>query len=359
MSERLLSEPILALRGRQMSVHELLVGMTALKASDLYLKTGAPVRFKISGRVVTFESDRLTRDRMDHVLSCFLTDEARAGFAERQVADLVYETDKARFRVHFAQGHTGPYAAIRVINQSIPHLNELGLPRETLDKLLDLKSGLLVVCGSTDAGKTVTCTALLDYYNRTREQAILTLEDPIEYVFEDVKSMVLQREIGNHAATFSDGLKSALRENVDVIFVGEMRGLDTIEQVLRAAEMGHLVISTLHADDVLACISRIVGSFPPEEQGRIRQSLSGVLEGVLFQRLVSTASGGRTPVVESMWPNTAVRSIIRSGDVTKLGSYIGRSAGNRSFRDSLHELLNAGTISRETYAEQLADLPIV
>lgn len=359
MSERLLSEKVLAVRGRQMSVHELLVGMTSLKASDLYLKTGSPVRFKISGRVVTFESDKLTRERMDHVLSCFFTDEGRLAFAERQVADLVYETDKARFRVHFAMGHTGPYAAIRVINQSIPGLNDLGLPRDTLDRLLELKSGLLVVCGATDAGKTVTCTALLDYINRTREQAILTLEDPIEYVFQDRRSMVLQREIGNHTASFSDGIKSALRENLDVIFVGEMRGLDTIEQVLRAAEMGHLVISTLHADDVIACISRIVGSFPPEEQGRIRQSLSSVLEAVIFQRLVPTASGGRAPCVESIWPHTAVRSIMRSGDVTKLGSYIGKSAGNRSYRDSLQELAQAGTITRETLSAQLANLPIV
>lgn len=354
-----MNKPLLAVRGRQMSVQELLVGMTALKASDLYLKTGSPVRFKISGRVVSFESDKLTRDRMERVLACFLTDEARRAFADRQVADLVYETDKARFRVHFAQGHTGPYAAIRVINQSIPSLNDLGLPRETLDRLLELKSGLLVVCGATDAGKTVTCTALLDYINRTREQAILTLEDPIEYVFEDHRSMVLQREIGHHVETFAGGIKSALRENLDVIFVGEMRGLDTIEQVLRAAEMGHLVISTLHADDVIACISRIVGSFPPAEQGRIRQSLSSVLNGVVFQRLVPTATGSRTPCVESIWPSTAVRSIMRSGDVTKLGSYLGRSAGNRSFRESLTELASAGTITRETLADQLANLPIV
>ena len=359
MSESMLNQPILSLRGRQMSVHELLVGMTALKASDLYLKSGSTVRFKISGRVVGFESDKLTRDRMDHILSCFLTEDARMTFSERQVADLVYETERARFRVHFAQGHTGPYATIRIINQEIPGLQSLGLPRETLERLLSLQGGLLVVCGSTDAGKTVTCTSLINDINRTREQAILTLEDPIEYVFTDQRSMVLQREIGTHTPTFASGIKAALRENLDVIFVGEMRGLDTIEECLRAAEMGHLVISTLHADDVLACISRIVGSFPPEEQGRIRQSLSSVLEGVLFQRLVPTAAGGRTPVVESIWPNTAVRSILRQGEITKLGSYIGKSAGSRSFRESLHDLVNSGTISRETFNNQMANLPIV
>ena len=359
MSEALMNQPILSLRGRSMSVQGLLVGMTALKASDLYLKAGSVVRFKISGRVTSFEGDSLTRDRMDHILSCFLTEEARLAFAERQVADLVYETDKARFRVHFGQGHTGPYAAIRVINQTIPGLNDIGLPRQTLEQLLNLKGGLLVVCGSTDAGKTVTCTALIDYINRTREQAILTLEDPIEYVFEDARSMVLQREIGTHTASFAAGIKSAMRENLDVIFVGEMRGLDTIEQVLRAAEMGHLVISTLHADDVLACISRIVGSFPPDEQDRIRQSLSSVLEGVLFQRLVPTASGGRTPAIESIWPNTAVRSILRGGDITKLGSYIGKSAGNRNYRESLQDLMNEGRITHEVFSDQMANLPIV
>jgi twitching motility protein PilT len=353
-----MSEPLLEVKGRKTSVRDLLMGMKALGASDLYLKSGGPVRFKIAGRVVKFEGERLDKDKMEQVLRCFMLGEERLQFGERKVADLVYEAGAARYRVHFAHGHTGPYAAIRLIQQEIPALDTLGLSPSVMHHLLALRGGLLVVCGATDAGKTVTCTALLNEFNRKRELAILTLEDPIEYVFEDQSSMVLQREVGAHTETFASGIKAALRENLDVIFVGEMRGLDTIEEVLRAAEMGHLVISTLHADDVFACINRIIGSFPTEEQSRIRQSLSSVLEGVVFQRLLPSSSGGRVPCLETIWPNTAVRSIIRGGDITKLGSYIGKSAGNESFRESLQDLLNAGKITREVFVEQMANLPV-
>ena len=358
MSTGPIHEPLLTIRGRKSSLHDLLVGMSALKASDLFLKTGGPVRFKIAGRVVTFESDKVDRQVMNYILGCFLSEEERIVFAERMVADLVYETDKARYRIHFAHGHTGPYAAIRVIQQVIPPFASLGLPETVQKQMLAIKGGLLIVCGTTDAGKTVTCTSLLDAFNRTREVAILTLEDPIEYVFEDRNSLVLQREVGHHTPTFADGIKAALRENLDVIFVGEMRGLETMEQCLSAAEMGHTVISTLHADDVLACISRIIGSFPPVEQGRIRQSLASVLQGVIFQRLIPTIKGGRAPCVETIWPNTAVRAVLRAGDITKMGSYIGRSAGNDSFRESLAELHQSGKISREEFTNQMANLPV-
>jgi len=358
MSEELLAKPMLVVRNRQTSLMDLLQGMTALGASDLYLKTGGPVRFKISGRVVKFEGDRMTKERMEHVLRCFMLGEERLIFGERKVADLVYESSTARYRIHFAHGHTGPYSAIRIINQDIPSLDSLGLSAGLRHNMLALRGGLLVLCGATDAGKTVTCTALLNEFNRNREQAILTLEDPIEYVFVDDKSMVLQREVGAHTDSFAAGIKAALRENLDVIFVGEMRGLDTIEEVLRAAEMGHLVISTLHADDVFACINRIVGSFPTEEQSRIRQSLASVLQGIVFQRLLPSVDGGRVPAVETIWPNTAVRSIIRGGDITKLGSYIGKSAGGTSYRECLHELLDDGRISREVFTEQMSNMPV-
>ncbi|MCO4770911.1 MAG: Flp pilus assembly complex ATPase component TadA [Deltaproteobacteria bacterium] len=358
MSEALLAKPMLVLRQRQTSVKDLLLGMTALGASDLFLKTGSPVRFKISGKVVSFEGDVLTRERMEHVLGCFMLGEERLQFRAEKVADLVYASGSARYRVHFAHGHTGPYAAIRLIEQDIPEFAGLGLPANVQHNLLSQRGGLVVVCGATDAGKTVTCTSLLNEFNQKRQLAILTLEDPIEYVFEDQSSMVLQREIGLHTDSFATGIKAALRENLDVIFVGEMRGLDTIEEVLRASEMGHLVISTLHADDVFACINRVVGSFPPVEQSRIRQSFASVLQGVLFQRLLPTVDGGRAPCIEALWPNTAVRSIIRGGDITKLGSYLGKNAGNQSFRESLQDLLQAGRISREVFTEQMANLPV-
>jgi len=167
---------------------------------------------------------------------------------------------------------------------------------------------------------------------------------------------VIQREVGAHTPSFGAGVKAALRENLDVIFVGEMRDLDTIEQVLRAAEMGHLVISTLHADDALSAITRIIGSFPPNEQPRIRQSLAGTLSGVVFQRLLPSASGGRTPCVETLWPTTAVRTIIRAGDLGKLGTYLGSASGGLSYRECLKRLSSANVITREVAEHEEARL---
>ncbi|GEM_PF-1174273 len=354
-----IDEDFLRVKGRKMSVRGMLVGMKALHASELFLKTGGTVRFKIDSRVVAFESDRITSRAMDHILRCFLGDDERKRFAERQVADVVFATENARFRVHFAYGHTGVYAAIRAIGDEIHPFNALGLPAPTQRKLVETEAGLVVVCGGTDAGKTVTCTALLDFINRTREKALLTLEDPIEYIFEDRRSFVIQREVGAHTPTFASGVKAALRENLDVIFVGEMRDLDTIEQVLRAAEMGHLVVTSLHADDALSAITRIVGSFPPNEQGRIRQSLAGVLAGVVFQRLLPSTSGGRSPCVETLWPTTAVRTIIRGGDLGKLGTYLGSAGGGLGYRECLRQLASAGVISKETAEHEEARLRVI
>lgn len=351
-----LRKRVLKVRGRDASVLDMLNGMGALQASDLFLKTGSPVRFKISGRVVTFESDIIDRRLMGHIISCFLIDEDLKRFHERMVSDVVFATDKARYRVHFAYGNSGPYAAIRIISSEIKPFQALNMPESTGRNLHGLKGGLMIVCGTTDAGKTVTCTSLLEQFNRTREQAILTLEDPVEYIFEDKRSMVIQREVGLHVPSFSDGVKAALRENVDVIFVGETRETDTIEQVLRAAETGHTVITTMHADDTISAINRLIGSFSQPDQPRIRQSLAGVITGVLYQKLLPTPQGGRVPCVESIWANMAVRTILRSGDLTKLGSYVGRTTGGIGYRDYLVHLEQTKQISRDVLDTEMARL---
>lgn len=352
----MLDRKILAVRGRPMSVSELLAGMGAVGASDLFLKPGTQVRFKIAGRVATFPSDVITRDTMEHVLQCFLDDDERDRFRSRMTADLVHATEQARYRAHFAYGQTGPYAAIRVIGADVMPFTALGLPEETQKDLLALQRGLLIVCGTTDAGKTVTCTSLLEHHNLTAEKAILTLEDPVEYVLADKRSLVFQREVGVHVHGFSEGVRSALRENVDVIFVGEMRDTDTIEQVLRAAEMGHLVVTSLHSEDPLAAITRVIGSFPENAQPRIRQALASTLSGVLFQRLLPKVGGGRVPCVETIWPNTAVRTILRVGDLSKLASYVGKATGGLSFRDCLVELARKRLITSETHDTEMARL---
>jgi twitching motility protein PilT len=350
----LMDKKLLNVRERHLSVGELLGGMGAVGASDLFLKTGAQVKFKIEGRVATFQSDLITKDVMDHVIKCFLNEDERTRFATRMSADVVYATSHARYRVHLAYGQTGPYAAIRVIGTDILPFPKLGLPAATQEKLLGMRRGLVVICGTTDAGKTVTCTSLLEHFNQTTQKAILTLEDPIEYVLVDKQCLVIQREVGSHIETFADGIRSALRENVDVIFVGEVRDPETIEQCLRAAEMGHLVITSLHAEDPIAAITRLIGSFPPNAQPRIKQALASTLVGVVFQRLLPRIGGGRVPCVETMWVNTAVRTILRIGDLSKLNSYVGKATGGIGYREYLQTLARSRTISTEVHDAEMA-----
>jgi len=352
----LIDTKLLEVRGRQISVAELLGGMGPVGASDLFLKTGSQVKFKIEGRVATFQSDIITKDVMEQVIRCFLNDDERAQFAKRMSADSVYATEHARYRVHLAYGQTGPYAAIRVIGSDILPFPKLGLPTQTQEHLLTMSRGLMIVCGTTDAGKTVTCTSLLEHINQTAQKAILTLEDPVEYVLMDKQCLVIQREVGAHTPTFADGIRSALRENLDVIFVGEVRDPETIEQSLRAAEMGHLVITSLHAEDPIAAITRLIGSFPVEAQPRIKQALASTLVGVLYQRLLPRVGGGRVPCVETLWVNTAVRTILRQGDLSKLNSYVGKATGGIGYREYLTALGRDHAISQEVQDMEVARL---
>jgi len=347
---------MMKVRGEDASMADLLSGMMAVEASDLFLKVGSPIRFKIAGRVVAFDSDRVTKETMEWILNCFLDEDDRIEFRTRMTADVVYASDQARYRVHFARGQTGPYATIRLISSEIRSFEELGLPAPVVRNMGTLTQGLLIVAGSTDAGKTVTCTSLLDHIARSRQVAMLTLEDPIEYILDDDKALVFQREVGVHAPSFAEGVRGAMRENLDVIFVGEVRDNETIEQVLRAAEMGHLVITTLHCDDVLAAISRMVGSFPQADQPRIRHALAGTLVGVVFQKLLASTEGGRTPCVEALWPNSAVRAILRSGDLGKLGTYTGAASGGLAYRECLQALKTANRISPEVFDGEEARL---
>jgi len=345
--------PMVMIQKEPVSLRGLLHGMRQQQASDMFLQTGGPVRFKRGGRIVTTDSDLLTREQMGHAINCFLSQEEKRAFQKRGVADGVHVDGEHRYRVHFAFGHTGPYAAIRSIGDSIVRLEKLGYNHKILNRLTTTKSGLLIVCGPTDAGKTVTCTALLDFINRQQHRAILTLEDPIEYVLPGQSSLVIQREVGLHVPTFADGIRSALRENLDVVFVSELRDNDTIEQALRAGETGHLVITTLHADDAMSAVMRLVGSFTPAEQPRIRQTLAATISGVLFQRLLPRAKGGRVPCVETLWANTAVRAILRGGELGKLASYVGRPTGGVGYKESLVELNRVGVIESQTMQDEL------
>lgn len=352
-----LTRPVMTIKGQPVTVVDMLRGMRTERASDMFLQTGAPVRLKLRGVVKTMDTPPLSRQILNHLMSCFLSSEEIKTLHRRGTADVVHQDGSERYRVHFAFGHTGPYSAIRLIGADILELSDIGLPSVVQKRLETMRSGLLIVAGATDSGKTVTSTALLEYINANHDQAILTLEDPIEHVFAPKRSMVIQKEVGLHTPTFSDGIRSALRENLDVIFVGEMRERDTIEQVLRAGETGHLVVTTVHSDDALSAILRIVGTYTPDDQPRIRQSLAATLAGVLFQRLLPKRGGeGRIPCVETLWANTAVRAIVRSGDMSKLASYVGRATGGVGYRDCLTDLHSFNEIDEDVFHQEVRRL---
>ncbi len=345
--------PFITVGEHQVSVKQTLDWMVELSATDLYLKVGERAIFKIDGEVTRFKTEVMADQHLKHLMACFFTQSDLDRFRIRREVDLVHAEEENRYRVHLGTGNTGIYAVIRRIAQDILPLEKLGLPPRILPALQRLRSGLVLISGATGQGKTVTAVALLDYIARQRAATILTLEDPIEYIFHDHKGMFIQREVGMHVESFADGVRAALRENLDVIYVGEMRDPDTIEQVLKAAESGHLVISTLHAEDTVGSLSRIVGSVTADHQGRIRYTLSSGLACCITQRLLPSHQGGRVLGAEVIFPTTAIRTVIRSGELAKLQIYLGKSGSGVTYREHLHELYGQRQISSQTRDDEL------
>lgn len=345
--------PFIKVGDHQLSVKQALDWMIELNATDLYLKVGERVIFKVDGQVTRFKTDTVTEQHLKHLMTCFFTQSDLDRFRVRREVDLVHAEEASRYRVHLGMGNHGIYAVIRRIAQDILPLEKLGLPASILPALQRLRSGLVLVSGATGQGKTVTAVALLDHIARHRAATILTLEDPIEYIFHDHKGLFIQREVGMHVDSFADGVRAALRENLDVIYVGEMRDPDTIEQVLKAAESGHLVISTLHAEDTVGSLARIVGSVNAENQSRIRYTLSAGLTCCITQRLLPAANGGRVLGAEVIFPTTAIRTVIRSGELTKLPIYLGKSGSGLTYREHLHELYGQRLITSQTRDDEL------
>jgi twitching motility protein PilT len=348
--------PFLRLGERSVSVQDTLRWMVELSATDLYLKVGEPVIFKVDGNVSRFRSDPVTDQHLKQVMACFFSQADLDRFRDRREVDLVHAEGDSRYRIHLGTGNQGIYAVIRRIAQDILPLEKLGLPVSVMPSLQRLRSGLVLVSGATGQGKTVTAVALLDHLARTRPATILTLEDPIEYIFHDHKGLFIQREVGMHVDSFADGVRAGLRENLDVIYVGEMRDPDTIEQVLKAAESGHLVISTLHAEDTVGSLARIVGSVTSDNQSRIRYTLSAGLSCCITQRLLPSAQGGRVLAAEVIFPTTAIRTVIRSGELTKLPIYLGKSGSGVTYREHLHELFAQRAITAQTRDDELANV---
>lgn len=282
-------------------------------ASDLHLTSGEAPRLRVDGDMVSMPMDVISPDAMVPLLSEIAEQEAWAEFESTGDLDFAYEIEGlARFRSNYFQDLTGPGAVFRVIPTEILSAETLGLSPAIL-KLCELNKGLVLVTGPTGSGKSTTLCAMVDYINRTRTDHIITIEDPVEFVHPNKQCLINQREVGNHTASFKKALRAALREDPDIILIGELRDLETVAIALEMAETGHLVFGTLHTTTAHQTVDRIVDQFPPDQQAQIRVMLAGTLRGVVSQTLLKKIGGGRIAAMEVLLNNTAVATNIRDG----------------------------------------------
>jgi twitching motility protein PilT len=329
------------------------------KASDIYITTGTKPILRINGDLIAIEEHPVLSKKMaEEYLSEILTDKQKEDFAQNLDLDFSLEVPSvSRFRVNMFVQRKGIGACFRVIAENVHSLEELGLPDQLRDiAVSDL--GLVIVTGATGSGKSTTMAAMVNEVNQKESRHIITVEDPIEYVHENIKSIIDQREVGSHTLSFAKALKSALREDPDVILVGEMRDLETIALALTAAETGHLVFATLHTNGAAASIDRIIDAFPTNQQNQIRMQLAGSLRAVIWQNLLKTKDGnGRVAGLEIMINNSAVANMIRKNKTHQLNSAIetGFKEGMQTMKKSVTELLEAGIISEEVALENIPE----
>ncbi len=333
-----------------MQIDDLLRQMVSLNASDLHLKVGNPPVYRVNGELSRSSMSKLTQDDIRELVRQLINDEQRDKLNETRELDLAYTlSGTARFRVNvfIQKGLVGVVA--RLIPIRIKTLAELGMP-PILKELAERPRGLVLVTGPTGSGKSTTLAAMINHINETEAAHIMTIEDPVEFVHEDKKCIVNQREIGADSLSFSEALKHVLRQDPDVILVGEMRDLETISSAITAAETGHMVFATLHTTNAPQTIDRIIDVFPPHQQAQVRSQLGMTLEGVISQTLVPSAEGkGRACALEIMVATPAIRNLIREGKTFQLASAIqtGGSQSMQSLDQALFNLFKTGKISKE------------
>jgi twitching motility protein PilT len=336
--------------GSAKEINQLLIAAAQLRASDLHLSAGVTPMVRVDGDMRPMSGRApLSSAALEQVIWPIVPERSREEFLRRRDADFGYElTGQGRFRANIFVDKNGIGAVFRAIPDQIVPIEKLGVPQEVL-RLCTLPKGLVLVTGPTGSGKSTTLASLVDYVNRTRHAHIITIEDPIEFVFENKKCLVNQREVGAHTQSFRDALRAALREDPDVILVGEMRDLETIEIALETAETGHLVFGTLHTSSAPSTIDRIVDQFPADRQSQIRVMLSESLKGVIAQMLCRRASGGRVAAFEIMFGIPAIAHLIREKKVFQIPSVMqtGQKIGMRLMNDSLLDLVKRGIITPE------------
>lgn len=333
-----------------MDLTQLLAFTMQNKASDLHISSGNPPIIRVNGVLKRLKGEPLTPDGMREMIYSIMTDDQRAEYEKNLEIDFAISFgEKSRFRVNAFNARTGPAAVFRTIPSEIPTIEELDLP-SVLRTFAELEKGIVLVTGPTGSGKSTTLASLIHHINRTQSKHIITIEDPVEFFHTSNRSLINHRELGADTHSFNAALKSALREDPDVILVGEMRDYETISLALTAAETGHLVFGTLHSNSASKTVDRIIDVFPSQDKEMIRAMLASSIQGVVSQSLLRRADGnGRVGAFEIMVGTNAVRNLIRENQIPQVYSMIqtGSRYGMITLEDAVRDLLDAGIIDEE------------
>lgn len=339
------------------NILELLKKAGDIKASDLHITVGSTPIFRVDGELVKEGDNILSQDDTENMAKVLIPEPLYPHFQKDGEVDFSYGLeDNLRFRVNVYRGKKNVCIAARVIPSKIPTLESLGMP-EKIRQFCHYPQGLILVTGPTGSGKSTTIASMINYINRTMKKHIITLEDPIEFLHKHHDSIVNQREVGFDTLDFASGLRASLRQDPDVILVGEMRDLETINIAITAAETGHLVFATLHTSDAAQTIDRIIGVFPGHQQSEVRLQVSSVLVGVISQRLFPKVGGGRIAATEILVNTPAISNLIRVEKVHQIKSVMqtSRDQGMHTLDMSIKDLIKSGYVTKETVENHLSE----
>jgi len=342
-----------------MIIEDLLKFVKEKKASDLHIASNAHPMIRVDGDMVKINNDSssvMNSSDVMEILKSIMSEEQRLSFKQNLELDFSIQfSSQMRFRVNAFYNIYGPAAAFREIPLQIKSFEEIGTP-EIVRNLTSCSKGLILVVGPTGSGKSTTLATFLDYINSNQKNHIITIEDPVEFTHSSKKSLINQREVGSSTKSFANALRGALREDPDVILVGELRDVETMQLALTAAETGHLVLATLHTSSAAQTINRIVDVFPAQDKSLARSMLSSSIKAVISQKLIKKTNGGRCAVYEIMVANSSIRNLIREDKIPQINSVmeLGKKSGMCTMKDSINELVAKGTISVEEAQEALA-----
>lgn len=340
-----------------MTIEEILQLAKEKKASDIHLAPGSPVMLRIDGQLLPQTQSRLKPNEVERILEPMLSDVQKQRLKEDGELDFAFSIPNySRVRANVFRQRGTYTAALRILTYDVPKPETLGLPPAVVN-FTNLKRGLVLVTGATGSGKSTTLASLIDIIAERDAKNIITLEDPIEYLHTNKRAIVRQREVGDDTKSYADALRAALRQDPDVILVGEMRDLETISTAITAAETGHLVFSTLHTNNTSEAIDRMIDVFPPHQQQQIRVQLSTVLEGVVAQQLLPKIDGGRIAAFEVLIANSAIRNLIREGKAFQIPSILQTSKrdGMQTMDDCIMNIFQHGLIAQRTAVDYALD----